>query len=199
MVCFTKADVTTDYPAIDARQVRQVSATTGQGVAAWLDEIISGSLSAGGEILTIDYEKYARAEAALASLTLEVEVEPEKTLSGAVILGPLLDRLDADFTAAGISIVHLKAIINSCEGYLNAAICANGQSPLVEGMLDASPAPRHHLLLNLRALGEASDVRAIVMERVCNTGGSLQGLDVSCFHPTHPKPEQRIAGTNPQR
>jgi hypothetical protein len=55
-------------------------------VAAWLDEIISGSLSAGGEILTIDYEKYARAEAALASLTLEVEVEPEKTLSGAVIL-----------------------------------------------------------------------------------------------------------------
>jgi Ni2+-binding GTPase involved in maturation of urease and hydrogenase len=192
LVCFTKADITPDYPAIDARQVRQVSAKTGQGVAAWLDEMMSGSLSAGGEILTIDYEKYARAEAALAWLNLEVVVEPEEALSGAVILGPLLDKLDADFTAAGISIVHLKAIINSHEGYLKAAICANGQSPIVEGALVASPASRHHLLLNLRALGTATHVRAIVEEKVCKIGGLLTGLRVSCFHPAPPKPERRI-------
>jgi Ni2+-binding GTPase involved in maturation of urease and hydrogenase len=192
LVCFTKADITPDYPAIDARQVRQVSSKTGQGVAAWLDELMSGSLSAGGEILTIDYEKYARAEAALAWLNLEVEVEPKEALSGAVIMGPLLDKLDADFTEVGIKIVHLKAIINSHEGYLKAAICANGQRPIVEGALVASPASRHHLLLNLRALGAAAHVRAIVEENVCKIGGSLTGLRVSCFHPVPPKPERRI-------
>ena len=194
LVCFTKADIMPEYPAIDVRQVRQVSSKTGQGVAAWLDELMSGSLSAGGEILTIDYEKYARAEAALAWLNLEVVVEPEQALSGAAILGPLLDKLDADFTEVGIKIVHLKAIIHSHEGYLKAAICANGQRPIVDGALGASPASRHHLLLNLRALGAATHVRAIVEEKVCKIGGLLTGLRVSCFHPVPPKLERRIPG-----
>ena len=194
LVCFTKADIMPEYPAIDVRQVRQVSSKTGQGVAAWLDELMSGSLSAGGEILTIDYEKYARAEAALAWLNLEVVVEPEQALSGAAILGPLLDKLDADFTEVGIKIVHLKAIIHSHEGYLKAAICANGQRPIVDGALGASPASRHHLLLNLRALGTATHVRAIVEEKVCKIGGLLTGLRVSCFHPVPPKLERRIPG-----
>jgi hypothetical protein len=201
LVCFTKSDVSPDYPSIfpatyaepNVLQVRQLSSRTGQGVAAWLDEILSGTLTVGGEILTIDYEEYARAEAALAWLNLEVLVEPEKPLSGAVILGPLLDSLDANLTAAGITIVHLKAIINSPQGYIKAAICANGQTPVVEGALDASPASRHELLLNLRAVGEAAQVRAIVEENVCKLNGSLTGLEISCFHPAPPKPERRIA------
>ena len=98
--------------------MRQVSARTGQGVAAWLDEIFSGNLRVGKEILDIDYEQYARAEAALVWLNLQVTIEPRIPSSPAVMLGPLLDTLDREFTASQIAIVHLKAIIDSPSGFL---------------------------------------------------------------------------------
>jgi hypothetical protein len=193
VVCFSKSDVHAEMPEIDARHIRQTSAKTGQGVAAWLDEMLSGTISAGGQILDIDYEQYARAEAALAWLNLQVDIRPRVPRASAMILGPLLDQLDADFTAANISIVHLKAIMNSPAGFLKAAICANGQEPVLEGALDASPSSSHSLLLNLRALGTADQVREIVERNLRGIDAQLIGLQISCFHPAPPKPEHRFA------
>ena len=194
LVCFTKSDLYPVAPEIGAQHIRQISARTGQGVSAWLDEIFSGQLTPANRILEIDYEQYARAEAALAWLNLQVNIKLKVPRSPAIVLGPLLDRLDAQFTTADISIVHLKAIIDSPTGFLKAAMCANGQQPEVEGALDASPASRHDLLLNLRALGAASRVREIVEEELSNLNAELIGLHIDCFHPAAPKPERRLAG-----
>ena len=192
LACWTKSDLYPECPNISAQHVRQVSARTGQGVAAWLDEIFSGNLTVGREILDIDYERYARAEAALAWLNLQVTIEPSIPQSPAVILGPLLDHLDREFTANHVTIVHLKAIIDSSTGFLKAAMCANGQEPAVEGALDASPASRHELLLNLRAVGSARRVREVVERELGRIGGKLTGLHVDCFHPAAPQPERRV-------
>jgi hypothetical protein len=192
LVCFTKSDLHSDYPAISAQHVRQISARTGQGVAAWLDEILSGNLRVGTEILDIDYEQYARAEAALVWLNLQVSIEPNIACSPAMLLGPLLDHLDAKFMENDVSIVHLKAIIDSPTGFLKAAMCANGQQPAVEGALDASPASKHDLLVNLRALGPAAQVREIVEHELDQIDGKLTGLHIDCFHPAAPKPERRM-------
>ncbi len=193
LICWTKSDLYPDCPQISAQHVRQVSARSGQGVAAWLDEIFSGSLSVGSKILDIDYEQYARAEAALAWLNLQVKIEPSVPSSPAMMLGPLLHHLDREFTANQITIVHLKAIIDSPAGFLKAAMCANGQEPAVEGALDASPASQHELLLNLRAVGSAQQVREIVERELHRIDGKLTGLHVDCFHPAAPKPERRMA------
>lgn len=193
LVCWTKSDLYPECPDISAQHVRQVSARTGQGVAAWLDEIFSGTLTVGREILDIDYEQYARAEAALVWLNLQVRIEPSLPSSPAMILGPLLDHLDQEFTAKNVSIVHLKGIIDSPTGFLKAAMCANGQEPAVEGSLDASPASRHELLLNLRAVGSAQQVRDIVEHELDRIDGKLTGLHVDCFHPAAPQPERRVA------
>jgi hypothetical protein len=193
VVCFTKSDLGVELPEIAAPHARNISAKTGAGVAAWLDEMLAGGISSGSHILEIDYEQYARAEAALAWLNLEVEIHPVQAQSSAMILGPLLDDLDRDFTAAHISIVHLKAIMNSPAGFLKAAVCANGEEPQVEGMLDASPALRHRLLLNLRAVGEAEQVRNIVERNLRALDVPLVDLRVDCFHPAPPNPEHRIA------
>jgi hypothetical protein len=192
LVCFTKSDISPDVPEIDARSVRQISAKTGIGVAAWLDEVLSGTVSVGNQLLEIDYEQYAKAEAALAWLNLQVTIRPPIPASPAVILGPLLDRLDSGLTEAGIAIVHLKAILNSESGFLKAAICANGTEPAVEGDLDASPASSHHLLLNLRCVGESGQVRKIVEDCLTRTDAELTGLTIRCFHPAPPKPERRV-------
>ena len=200
LVCFTKSDATSTFPSLDElvgafniHEARKLSARTGSGVAAWLDEVLSGKLSAGSRILDIDYEQYASAEAALCWLNLQADIQPASPLSPAQLLGPLFDHLDADFTAAGIAIVHMKAIVHSPAGYVKAAFCGNGQEPEVEGNLDASPTAHHSLLLNLRALGAATEVQAIMEANLARIDGHFDHLEIACFHPAAPRPERRMA------
>jgi hypothetical protein len=190
IVCYTKSDL---YPEAPARtNTRQLSAVTGQGVAAWLDEIMSGQLMLSGKILDIDYERYAQAEASLAWLNAQVDLICDPPISPALLLGPLLDLLDRDLTAAQIPIVHLKALDRTPFGSLKAALCKNRQEPQVEGALDASPAENHHLLLNLRAASPPDPVRAIV-EKALHTLPGLSNLRLHCFSPSPPKPEKRYS------
>jgi hypothetical protein len=130
--------------------VRRISAATGQGVLPWLHEVFSGMLPSGREVLEIDYEQYAQAEAALTWLNARVSFKPETVLSPAMLLGPLLDSLDERLTKAGITSVHLKGMATSQSGFVKAALRGNGGEPRLEGNLDASPSAQHEILLNLR-------------------------------------------------
>ena len=157
-----------------------------------MNEVLSGAIASGDQALEIDYSEYARAEAALAWLNLRAVFEPKGLLSPAMLLGPLLDHLDTALSAEKISIAHLKAIVTSPAGFLKAAICGNGQEPIVEGDLDASPAGRLELLLNLRAVGEPARVREIVEREIHELDGGLTQSTVDCFSPAAPVPERRI-------
>jgi hypothetical protein len=183
LIYYTKADLYPGHPG------RRISARTAEGVAAWLDEVLSGDRFAGQRLLEIDYEEYARAEAALAWLSFESTLQLDTPRSPAMLLGPIFDRIDLALTAARIAIVHLKAIDESPTGYLKAAICANGQEPIVEGDLDASPAAHHRLRLNLRAVGGPAQVQAIVESALKEFGGGK----LNCFSPSPPNPERRFA------
>jgi hypothetical protein len=191
LICFSKSDVSSRVPDLGRAGIRQISAKTGQGVAAWLGEVLSGEVSSGKKSLAIDYARYAQAEAALAWLNLQVQIQPEIPVPPSLVLGPLLDALDGEFTNAGISIVHLKAIVNSESGFVKAAMCSNGADPIVEGMLDASPARNHELLLNLRCVGEAEQVHRIVEKCLMQSAFDLAELRINCFHPAPPRPERR--------
>ncbi len=200
LVCLSKADLYPDAAGIrgiverlPGLPVRSVSARTGQGVEEWLDEVLFGSLEAGRTTLEIDYARYAQAEASLAWLNLSFRLEPAVAISPAEVVGPLLDRLDESLTTAAIPIVHLKAFDGSETGWLKAALCANGEEARVEGDLDASPAGRHEVLLNLRAKGEPSEVRRIVEEQLQIMGGGVVEMRLNCFSPAPPSPERRVA------
>jgi hypothetical protein len=192
LVCFTKSDLYPDYPEMGISHPRQLSAKSGQGVAAWLNEILSGAIAGGDQTLEIDYSEYARAEAALAWLNLRAVFEPKDLLSPTMLLGPLLDHLDTALSAEKISIAHLKAIVTSPTGFLKAGICGNGQEPSVEGDLDASPAGKLELLLNLRAVGEPARVREIVEREIRELDAGLTTSVIDCFSPAAPVPERRI-------
>jgi len=178
LVCYTKSDLHNDAPP----RARKVSAVTGQGVQAWLDEILSGQLSAGGRLLDIDYEEYARAEAALAWLNLNATIECDPPVSPSMLLGPASDRI-----AEGVDVVHLKATDYADSGFLKAAVCAGGEEPSIEGALDASPAARHQILINLRAAGDPEPVRAVVEAAVAAMPGTARDIQLACFTPAPPK------------
>ena len=200
LVCLSKSDLHPDaqLPGIAALRL---SALTGDGLEVWMNSILSGSIEPGGHTLDIDYTRYAEAEAALAWLNLSFDFEPAAAISPTLVVGPLVDGIDAALTAAGVVIVHMKVFCNSASGWIKAAVCANGEEPRVEGMLDASPAGRHEVLLNLRAKGSAAAVRQIVEEQVARLDGKARNLRLDCFHPAPPKPERRITRprTSPSR
>lgn len=178
LVLYTKSDLHDATPP----KARKVSAVTGQGVQAWLDEIFSGQLSAGGRLLDIDYEEYARAEAALAWLNLNATIECDPPVSPAMLLGPAFDQI-----AGGVDVVHLKATDYADSGFLKAAVCARGEEPSIEGSLDASPAARHQILINLRAAGDPDPVRAVVEAAVNAMPGKARDIQLACFTPAPPK------------
>ena len=172
---------------------RRLCAKTGEGVNEWLDEVLFGSLEPGKTTLDIDYARYAQAEAALTWLNLSFVLSPATPIPPASAVGPLLDELDRALTAAAIQIVHLKIFDHSPTGWLKAAICSNGEEPTVEGDLDASPASRHDLLINLRAKGDPAQIRSVVEERLRRMADAVSELRLDCFSPAPPKPERRIA------
>jgi len=191
LVCMSKADLFPDASALPNVEARRLSAKTGQGVPEWLDEILGGVLEPGMTPIDVDYARYARAEAALAWLNLTFVFEPASPLSPALVVGPLMDRLDEALTAAGIPLVHLKVFDRSPAGWLKAATCANGEEPNVEGHLDASPAIRHEVLVNLRAKATPARARAIVETQLKRLEGRIIDVRLSCFSPAPPKPERR--------
>lgn len=193
LICFTKVDRHSEFPEITDAPVRYLSALTGQGVAEWLDEVLAGEIPPGGKILDIDYERYARAEAALAWLNCGATVNLDPPLSPALLIGPLLDDLRTALTADGLCIVHLKLSDHSPSGYLKASIVNNGEEPLVQGMLDASPAELHQLLLNVRAEGDPVTLRRIVQEQLAKLPGEIEFGNMQCFSPAPPQPEHRMA------
>jgi Ni2+-binding GTPase involved in maturation of urease and hydrogenase len=192
LVCITKADLHPDAASLPGVEARFLSAKTGQGVAEWLDEILSGTFDAGKTTLEIDYSEYARAEAALAWLNLSFTLEPAVPLSPAMAIGPFFDGLHDALTEAGISIAHLKIFDRSPTGWLKVAVCANGEEPVVEGNLDASPAARHELLVNLRAKGDPAHVQQTVEEQLQKLEGKKLDMHLNCFSPAPPKPERRV-------
>lgn len=197
IVCFTKSDlVTWDLDThrsdIGVPHLRQISARTGQGIAAWLDEVLAGELSAWKEVLDIDYARYAQAEAALAWLNFHAVFEPHAPISPAMLLGPWLDGIDDVLTKAHIRIVHLKAIDETPTGYVKAAMCGNGEEPTVEGALDASPSLRHEITLNIRALGMPETMTAVVEDELQRLDGRFVEQTMRCFRPAAPRPEQRV-------
>jgi hypothetical protein len=193
LVCVTKSDLYPRLSPLDVQHVRQISAQSGQGVAAWLDEVLEGELSAQKDVLDIDYERYAQAEAALAWLNFRAIFEPRVALSPAMLLGPWLDGIDRSLAEGGIRIVHLKAMVQSSTGYVKAAICANGQEPIVEGSLDASPSLHHEFTLNVRALGDPETISVIVERELKQSDGQFRERRMRCFRPAPPRPERRVS------
>jgi hypothetical protein len=192
LICFTKSDLYPTVPELGIDHVRQISAHSGQGVAAWLDEALAGELSATKDVLDIDYARYAQAEAALAWLNLRAIFEARAPISPAMLLGPCIDGIDRALGEAGIRIVHLKAIAQAPTGYVKAALCANGQEPAVEGAIDASPAMHHEITLNIRALADPESMSAIVESELRKLDGEFFESRLRCFRPAAPRPERRV-------
>lgn len=192
LVVFSKCDVAQQSPAVFVNDARSLSARSGQGVAAWLDEIFSGSITVGSKLLDIDYAAYARAEAALTWLNWTVSIELKHPLSPAELLGPFLDRLQSSLARSEYQLVHLKALDHTPTTYLKAAFVGDADEPQVEGDLMASPELSHRIRLNLRAVADPEGLRSLFESSLLGLPGARHAEMLQCFSPSAPEPEHRF-------
>jgi hypothetical protein len=198
IVCFSKADLFSEYPALDAVVDFHLSARTGAGLAEWLREVLAGTRVSGARLLDIDYQTYAEAEAALGWLNWDATVDLRKALSPPQLAGPLLEQLDHALTAAGARVAHLKIFDRARTGYLKASVCRNGEPPSTDGDLTAPPARHHEITLNLRASAAPESLRRIVEQAAATLPGRLSVTRLEAFRPAPPRPEHRFTQVAPR-
>jgi len=193
LICLTRADMGETAPNLPAGFTFSLSGVTGEGVADWLAAVLSADAPAGERALhDVDYARYATAEAALGWMNWHARLLLDHPLGPAELVGPFLDRLDEILSQDNIAIAHLKIIDEAPTGYLRASICRNGEQPMIDGMLTASPALEHELLLNLRARGAPEQLDAALHKAAERLPGTKSVLRLESFEPAPPRPERRI-------
>lgn len=192
LVRFSKADLYERFPQLDGVNAQPLSARTGDGVEAWLDEVLAGNIAAGSRLLEIDYGRYAEAEASLGWLNWGGDLVLNRALTPAAITGPLVSRIDGLLSEAGIAIAHLKVFTGSAAGYVKASVCRNREQAVVDGSLDAPPARRHALVVNLRAAGAPEILEALVERVIRDLPGKVRVAHQQAFRPPAPVPEHRF-------
>ncbi len=175
-----------------AAPVRYLSSLTGDGVEAWLDEVLAGTLVPGTHILDIDYEHYARAEARLAWLNCSASADFRYCAFARGVDRTAPRQFGRGLIENQLQIAHLKIVDDTASGFLKASVVANGGDPALQGDLSASPAVVHELLLNVRAAGEPSLLQSLVERHLSDLPGKCEIRSMQCFKPSPPKPEYRI-------
>lgn len=193
VLCMTKQDLSIQGNEAPFPVDFYLSAKTGEGVEAWLEEVLSMRRVAGARLLEVEYDRYGRAEAALGWLNIHADVQLAEASSPAEFAGPIFDELERRFTHQGIIIAHLKIFDRTSTGYVKASICANGDEPIPEGDLTAEPEQQHELAINVRALAEPEDLRRIVSDVLQLVRGSVAVRHLRAFRPPAPVPEHRFA------
>ena len=189
ILCLSKADSRVRPEGLPVPVDFHVSGRTGEGVDAWLEEVLHGGRLPGARVLDVDYSRYAEAEAALGWVNVQAELTLDAPASPAGVAGPLLDELDRELTRAGCPIAHLKVFDQTSSGYIKAGVCANGEEPVADGDLLAGPARRHELVINLRALADPETMRKIVRAALERIPGRVRVRHEGAFRPAAPKPE----------
>jgi len=191
LVCLTKADAAGEPLTVEGLVGQRVSARTGQGVDDWLQFVLSRNDKYSGRQLEVDYRRYAAAEAALAWLNWRAELVLETPACPALVVGPLMERLDAALTELGARVVHIKLLDQTASGYVRVSQCANGVEPTIDGRLDTDPSRSHDLLFNARVLGDPVIIARIVDDVFAALPAHLKVLRREAFRPAEPKPERR--------
>jgi hypothetical protein len=191
IICYSKSDKGLAPPTVEGVAGHVVSARTGEGVGEWLDLVLGHERSSGQSLMSVDYQRYADAEAALAWLNWQVRIELAVPQSPAVVVGALTERLEHAITRAGMEIVHVKVLDQAPTGYVRASVCAPDEEPVAEGALDASPCARHDLIINARALGDPMRLSRAVSDCLEMLGGRIDLMTREAFRPSPPMPERR--------
>jgi len=184
---------TTGVPAMGA------SALTDAGIADWVDVLLTQG-NAGKRILDINYDTYARAEAALGWLNATVEVSSQHEFSPKEFGFSLIRLFQDGAIAAGMNIAHLKILVATTTETDRIAVTENEGKPQWSSGANFVPVSDLSLTINARVHATPEDLSRLSEETLAVTAKRFQ-VDarlghLESFSPLPPKPQYRMAHTS---
>ena len=207
LVVLNKADTVTPAEADELSRrvaeltggvpVQRMSALAGSGVAEWVDALLSGR-RAGTRTLDIDYETYARAEAALGWLNATVEVTAAHEFSPRELATSLIERMQRGAIDGGMSIAHLKILVATDAETDRIALTDNAGRPQWSVGGDFPAAVRElSLTINARVHTSPEELTRVTRDSVAASasdfGVRAEVEHLESFSPLPPKPRYRMA------
>jgi Ni2+-binding GTPase involved in maturation of urease and hydrogenase len=178
--------------------VLEMSATGGEGVGPWVDRLL-GHDPLADRGLDIDYDAYARGEAALAWLNATVDVRAEVGLGARAVGEALMEEMGERLRQAGLYVPHVKVLVATSEGNARLALTRGDGPARWVGGPDLLPAEKEiSAIVNARAVTEPPVLRALVEDAAraagIGLGASARIGRLECFSPPRPVPRHRLPG-----
>ncbi len=173
------------------KNVTAISAKEGDGMDAWLEELLSGKPGANTVLRQIDYDRYATAEAVLGWLNAAVKVRASEPLVASDFARTLALKLQEAFKGREGEIGHLKFAITSGGKVLWGNVTRLAAEPSISGE-QLGELSQGSLILNARVRLDPEDLEATVRETLKRIGEetdvTFEIEDLQCFSPAYPEP-----------
>jgi G3E family GTPase len=173
------------------KDVRAVSAKEGDGMDAWLGELLSGRPGANTVLSQIDYDRYATAEAVLGWLNAAIRMTAKETFEVNDFARALAVSLREAFKGNDGEIGHLKFVVSSGGKVMWTNVTKLSQEPSISGE-ELGEIAQGTLILNARVRLEPEELENIVrntLNKVCKEAGvHFEIEDLQCFSPAYPEP-----------
>lgn len=189
-----QARLAENYPS---KRVFFVSAKTGAGLDEWFEALMVSS-SAPGEIMEVDYERYAEGEALLGWVNSEarcrIRSHSDNDFEWGIWLASTGERIAAGLELRGHEVGHFKMSVETGDRRWRLHQVMSGEVPtLHEDETNPDSDADGRLLVNLRAEGRAEELEAIVDEAFhSQTVVVVEFLERAAFQPGKPQPTHRV-------
>ncbi len=175
--------------------VRTVSSLTGEGVAEWLDDVLSSRARPSAGIADIDYDTYAEGEAALGWLNADIALHANKCCvpDWRLLCLFLMKRIQSACRERKAPVGHVKILMST--GDKTCAVnmtCLKGEID-VRGDVDEST-PKARLVFNARIEMPPEDLECLLRESLDMLLKGRVKIDfrkLSRFRPGRPVPTYR--------
>lgn len=189
------ASVTSQALRSGTDRVFAVSSTTGAGVDAWLDYVMTAEAT-GHRRLAIDYDRYAAGEAALGWLNVDGVVTASVAFSPRNWVSYLLRMLDAALDAHGAEIAHIKVMAHTEVVTLKASVTQSRAQIAWDLLPEEQQTTELTFLLNARVQTSPevleSAVRTSLVELSPFPDFEIRFTRFDCFRPGAPEPTYRM-------
>ena len=168
----------------------QTSLST-QGVQGWIEALASGRAAPPGQVLQMDYQRYAAGEASLAWMDQEVQLTVPPG-GGQAVVTEIVRRIARALAGQSAGIGHLKFIIRA--GGVEAKLSfPTLEEPGWESGIPVLPGTQVDLLVNARAELPASRLQDVLRQALDQPAVQVTFLAGEAFHPKEPRPTHRFS------
>jgi len=172
-------------------EIMPVSAPTGKGLDAWLDEVICRN-DTGARIVEVDYDIYAHGEAVLGWLNGTVELQNNNICDWDKFIASFMNDLCLRFEKDALPIGHVKAILENGENAVVANFTGGVETISVRGSAGVSDQCKLTLNARVETTPENLDaiVRAVLNEHT--QGYKCTEIVWKYLQPGYPTPTHRF-------